>query len=107
MALPRGGIPHSPGSVDERGAVLIAAERQLQHAEAAVNFIDGIAGGRWTHTSKISASSSGDDLFNALHGIEDSRWRLRVKSLVVVLVSIEDEIHPSVIQYAPDRLHRR
>src|SRR5204862_5965628 len=79
-------------------------ERQLEHAEIVevarfAVWLDRAPGAR------VAGPTGADGEFaDPARRVGDSRWRLRRKALVDVLVPVKDDLRPELVQRIPERL---
>ena len=95
-------IPHASADLDERGSVLRGAEREQQNARTTFDAIDTV-GDDCVESAQLFAARAGDDLGDPFRGVGHARGRHRTKPLVVVIVTVENEIDVVVVQDLPDR----
>lgn len=55
--------------------------------------------------SEISSACAGDHLLDSFHRVRNSSRCLRDKTLVMMLVSVDDEIHSICVENIPETLH--
>src|ERR1700694_4900739 len=105
MALAAAHIPDSAVGVEKCVTILAAPGQQLQHSEVSVNLVRGIGRESVAHATKVTAAGSRYDLHQASCRIGNAARCLRQKSLIMVLVPAEDEIHAAVVENSSYVLH--
>src|SRR5687768_3147215 len=102
MASPPRSIPHRPIGIDEGGTPLLLAQSQLEHAIVALEPEGAVGGDAGAKVPKPSATGSGQDLNDPGGGVDRPERGERLESLVVVVVSGEDQVGTAVVEHPPD-----
>src|SRR6266851_1833007 len=105
MAFTSASVPHTTIYVEKCVTIFSVTKRELYHSVMTGDPNHRVGSERIMNDTQVGATCAGDDLLDPLHRIRNSVRGLRNKTFVMMLVSVDDEIHSICVENIPETLH--
>src|SRR5580765_3677150 len=91
-------VPHAPTDLEKRGSILRGAERQEQYSCSPLDSKNAVRADVVIKPTELLATCAGNDLGHPPHCIRHPVGIHRAKTLVIVIVAVENEIDIVVVE---------